>query len=143
MRCHACYHGDCPHKCPDDMCRGSCECECDDFEEADDMDDTTEAMSIPSEAAIQAAIDGLGLYTEVHGGVLQVDGFARDVVTVALRAAYAVDVEPLFARAEAAERERDEATEPGKLIAKVDCPKCGTELQIEHGDEPGEVGILA
>lgn len=50
-----------------------------------------DAYTRPTEAAIQAAIDGLWLYTEVRGGVLQVDGFVRDVVEVALKAAYAAD----------------------------------------------------
>ena len=36
--CHACYHGDCPGRCPDDMCRGSCECECDLYDDGEEGD---------------------------------------------------------------------------------------------------------
>lgn len=37
--CRSCYHGDCPKRCPDDMCRNGLECEDADF--GDDADDDT------------------------------------------------------------------------------------------------------
>jgi len=45
----------------------------------------------PTEAAIEAALAAIWLYTDSSGGVLKVDGFAKDVVLTALKAAYAVD----------------------------------------------------
>ena len=32
-----------------------------------------------------------------------------------------------------------EQPEPGTPILTTDCPCCGAELEIEHGDEPGEI----
>lgn len=32
--------------------------------------------------------------------------------------------------------------EPGEPIVKVDCPCCGAALEIEHGDEPGEIAVI-
>ena len=32
-----------------------------------------------------------------------------------------------------------EQPEPGTPILTIDCPCCGAELEIEHGDEPGEI----
>lgn len=41
--CGTCYHGDCPRRCPDDMCRGSCECECDTYGLNDDDEEPASA----------------------------------------------------------------------------------------------------
>lgn len=32
--------------------------------------------------------------------------------------------------------------EPGAPILDTDCPCCGAILEIQHGDEPGDVGIV-
>jgi len=33
--------------------------------------------------------------------------------------------------------------EPGTAIATGNCPICGSDITVEHGDEPGEVVFLA
>lgn len=33
--------------------------------------------------------------------------------------------------------------EPGQPIGRVSCPSCGASLQIEHGDDPGEIAIIS
>lgn len=35
-----------------------------------------------------------------------------------------------------------EQPEPGTPILTTDCPCCGAELEIEHGDEPGDIGVV-
>lgn len=37
----------------------------------------------------------------------------------------------------------DDGPEPGELIAEVNCPICGAGLTVEHGDDEGEIGVLA
>lgn len=32
--------------------------------------------------------------------------------------------------------------EPGTPIAKCSCPCCGAHLEVEHGDDPGQVGVV-
>lgn len=32
--------------------------------------------------------------------------------------------------------------EPGEPIVKVTCPCCGAELEIAHGDDAGEIGVI-
>lgn len=34
------------------------------------------------------------------------------------------------------------AVEPGELIAEGDCPCCGAELRVEHGDDPDEIAFI-
>ena len=69
----------------------------------------------PTGAAIEAAIAAIWLYTDSSSGVLKVDGFAKDVVLTALKAAYAVD--RASAPAELFEQLKSALAEARSLIA--------------------------
>lgn len=45
-------------------------------------------------------------------------------------------------RAEVKKLKADQSPEPGEHIADVACSRCGAELVIEHGDDPGEVVVI-
>lgn len=41
-----------------------------------------------------------------------------------------------------AARKLNEQVEPGQMICECHCPCCGADLEIMHGDEIGQVGVV-
>lgn len=69
---------------------------------------------------------------------------ANAQLTAALRDMLSTVRAPTKAGVEAMQRAKQtlEQPEPGTPILTTDCPCCGAELEIEHGDEPGEIGVV-
>lgn len=41
------------------------------------------------------------------------------------------------------ETEASDGIEPGQPIGECTCPCCGASLEIEHGDEEGQIAVCA
>lgn len=66
------------------------------------------------------------------------DGTWRGAVYAAV-----INAVPEVLRASGPRQEPHEEAEPGTPIAAGSCPACGVALSIEHGDDSGEVAIIA
>jgi hypothetical protein len=85
-------------------------------------------MTVPSKAALREAVEIAIIAIGASGRVIRAAGGSPDG----------------HDRSEAVLRSwlASGLTEPGEPICKANCPCCGADLEIEHGEEEGEISVI-